>query len=118
MLVRYDVPAPDAVASVVVDTTTQSLSLAAWSLIGVVGLAREVTASRAWACLAGALYVATAGSYRTVAFCKVPVILDLLRQELGDEAFFRAWRKASTTWRLITKPWLVTVKLKPSIARR
>ncbi len=35
----------------------------------------------------------TAG-YRTVAFCKVPAVLDLLRQELGDDAFFDAWSAA------------------------
>ncbi|HWL93566.1 MAG TPA: M1 family aminopeptidase [Phycisphaerae bacterium] len=31
--------------------------------------------------------------YRTVAFTKVPVVLHMLRQRLGDEAFFRGWRR-------------------------
>jgi len=35
-------------------------------------------------------------AYRTIAFCKVPVILDMLRQYLGDERFFAAWRSAFT----------------------
>ncbi len=33
-------------------------------------------------------------AYRGIAFCKVPVVLDMLRTELGDEVFFAAWRKA------------------------
>ena len=37
--------------------------------------------------------------FRTAAFCKVPVVLDLLRQRLGDEAFFRAWKHAFTSLR-------------------
>lgn len=32
--------------------------------------------------------------YRAVAFCKVPVVLALLRRRLGDEVFFRAWRES------------------------
>jgi aminopeptidase N len=34
--------------------------------------------------------------YRTIAFCKVPVVLDMLRQFLGDERFNAAWRAAFT----------------------
>jgi len=34
------------------------------------------------------------GAYRGIAFCKVAVVLDMLRTELGDEAFFAAWREA------------------------
>jgi aminopeptidase N len=33
-------------------------------------------------------------AYRGIAFCKVPVVLDMLRLETGDEMFFAAWRKA------------------------
>jgi aminopeptidase N len=33
-------------------------------------------------------------AYRGIAFCKVPVVLDMLRSEVGDEIFFAAWRKA------------------------
>jgi aminopeptidase N len=33
-------------------------------------------------------------AYRGIAFCKVPAILDMLRTELGDEAFFAGWRRA------------------------
>jgi aminopeptidase N len=33
-------------------------------------------------------------AYRGIAFCKVPVVLDMLRSEAGDETFFAAWRKA------------------------
>ncbi len=33
-------------------------------------------------------------AYRGIAFCKVPVVLDMLRSEVGDETFFSAWRKA------------------------
>jgi aminopeptidase N len=32
-------------------------------------------------------------AYRGIAFCKVPVILDMLRSQAGDEVFFAAWRK-------------------------
>ncbi len=32
-------------------------------------------------------------AYRGIAFCKVPVVLDMLRRETGDETFFAAWRK-------------------------
>ncbi|MBT3220951.1 MAG: hypothetical protein HN348_17845 [Proteobacteria bacterium] len=32
-------------------------------------------------------------AYRTVAFCKVPVVLHMLRQRLGDEVFFAGWKK-------------------------
>jgi hypothetical protein len=31
-------------------------------------------------------------AYRVVAFCKNAVVLDMLRTEVGDEAFFAAWR--------------------------
>lgn len=34
--------------------------------------------------------------YRVVAFCKVPAILDLLRQRLGEAAFRRSWRETFT----------------------
>ena len=37
--------------------------------------------------------------YRVAAFCKGAVVLDLLRQRLGDETFFAAWRKAFTSLR-------------------
>jgi len=30
--------------------------------------------------------------YRMVAFCKVPAVLDLLRTDLGDAVFFKAWK--------------------------
>jgi aminopeptidase N len=33
-------------------------------------------------------------AYRGIAFCKVPVVLDMLRQELGDDLFFSGWRTA------------------------
>jgi aminopeptidase N len=39
-----------------------------------------------------AVYETTA--YRGIAFCKTPVILDMLRTELGDERFFAAWQQA------------------------
>ncbi|MBI4880403.1 MAG: hypothetical protein HY812_12210 [Planctomycetes bacterium] len=38
-------------------------------------------------------------AYRQVGFCKVPAILHGLRQRLGDEAFFAAWKRAFTTLR-------------------
>jgi len=37
--------------------------------------------------------------YRTIAFCKVPVVLDMLRQLLGDGRFNAAWRAAFTKQR-------------------
>lgn len=37
-----------------------------------------------------AIYETT--SYRGIAFCKVPAVLDMLRTRLGDETFFKAWR--------------------------
>jgi aminopeptidase N len=33
-------------------------------------------------------------AYRGIVFCKTPVVLDMLRTELGDERFFTAWREA------------------------
>jgi|GEM_PF-1323971 len=38
-----------------------------------------------------AIYHTTA--YRGIAFCKVPVVLDMLRTELGDDTFFAGWRE-------------------------
>lgn len=32
-------------------------------------------------------------AYRGIAFCKVPAVIDMLRSELGDELFFRSWRR-------------------------
>lgn len=40
--------------------------VASTAVVGIVGLTRELTSSRAWACLAGLVYVFTAGSYRTL----------------------------------------------------
>jgi len=38
-------------------------------------------------------------AYRVIAFCKTPVVLDMLRTKLGDELFFSAWRKAFSEFR-------------------
>jgi hypothetical protein len=35
-------------------------------------------------------------AYRGVVFCKTPIILDMLRSQLGDDVFFNAWRLAFT----------------------
>jgi aminopeptidase N len=37
--------------------------------------------------------------YRMIAFCKVAVVLGLLRDRLGDETFFRAWKHVFTSLR-------------------
>lgn len=54
--------------------------VASMSVVGVVGLTRELTGSRAWAFLAGLVYVVTAGSYRTIGFI-------LLREDLSLPLF-------------------------------
>lgn len=54
--------------------------IASTAVIGIVGLARELTASRGWACLAGLVYVVTAGSYRTIGFI-------LIREDLSMPLF-------------------------------
>ena len=40
--------------------------LASLTLLGVVGIARELTGSRRWACLAGLVFLCTPGGYRTL----------------------------------------------------
>lgn len=39
----------------------------------------------------------TTPAYGAIAFYKVPVVFDMLRQHLGDERFLRAWRHAFTS---------------------
>ncbi len=38
--------------------------------------------------------VYTTDAYRGIVFCKTPAILAMLRDEVGDEKFFKAWRRA------------------------
>jgi len=54
--------------------------IASTAVVGIVGLTRELTGSRAWACLAGLVYVVTPGSYRTIGFM-------LLREDLSLPLF-------------------------------
>jgi len=54
--------------------------VASTTVVGIVGLARELTGSKAWACVAGVVYVATAGSYRTLGII-------LIREDLSLPLF-------------------------------
>jgi hypothetical protein len=54
--------------------------VASTAVIGVAGLARELTDRRAWGCFAGLLYLVTAGSYRTPGYI-------LVREDLSYPLF-------------------------------
>jgi len=54
--------------------------VASMTVVGVAGLTRELTGSKTWACLAGLVYVVTAGSYRTLGII-------LIREDLSLPLF-------------------------------